>query len=230
VLIGVWSPKGGSGSSVFAAGCAIALARTRRTRIVDLGGDQPSVLGLSSDPDAGVREWLAMGVQAPVSALDRLEIAIAPQLYVLPAGRADVADAAPETGAALGVALQAGAVDTVIDAGDAGEPAFRALLEVADANLVVVRACYLALRRAVRVVPELRPAGVVVLEERERALRARDVADVLNLPVLARVSVHPSIARAVDAGVLVARQPERLLRPAQAALSRLGLVEAGRAA
>jgi MinD superfamily P-loop ATPase len=231
VLVAVWSPKGGSGSSVFSAGCALSLARTGPARIVDLGGDQPSVLGLPTDPELGVREWLAIGVAAPVEALERLEIAITPGLRLLPAGRTDIVDALPEAGAALAVALRTPPNShTVLDVGTASDPVCRALLEVADVNVLVVRGCYLALRRAVHAVTDVRPTGVVVLEEQHRALRARDVGDVLGAPVIARVPVHPAIARAVDAGVLVAREPERLLAPARLALTRLTVIESGRAA
>ena len=53
-------------------------------------------------------------------------------------------------GAALAVALRDGPVPVVVDCGRAAEPASRAVAEVADATVVVVRGCYLTLRRAVR--------------------------------------------------------------------------------
>ena len=62
--------------------------------------------------------------------------------------------ATPEAGAALAVALRADPRPTVVDVGvlgaDAGS-ALHALVEVADVHVIVVRGCYLALRRAVRV-------------------------------------------------------------------------------
>ena len=51
MLVCCWSPKGGSGVSVFAAACALTLARAGGgVRLADLDGDQPSILGLPSDP------------------------------------------------------------------------------------------------------------------------------------------------------------------------------------
>ena len=151
MLVCCWSPKGGSGTSVFAAACALTLAREHEgVRLADLDGDQPSILGLAADPATGLREWLAVGVEAPADALDRLAVAVSNRVTLLPAGGADLARVAPEAGAALGVALRAHPAPTIVDIGVPTTPAHDALLELADANLVVLRGCYLALRRAVR--------------------------------------------------------------------------------
>jgi MinD superfamily P-loop ATPase len=112
---------------------------------------------------------------------------------------------------------------TVVDLGTvAGAPA-RALLDQADASVIVVRPCYLALRRAVRLEATRRAAGVVLVEEPGRALGTREVADVLGRPVIARIPVRDTIARAVDAGVLPTRIPEPLERGARDALVQVGL-------
>jgi len=231
VLVCCWSPKGGAGSSVFAAACALTLARSvEGVRLADLDGDQPSILGLAADPGTGLREWLRVGIDAPVDALERLSVPVR-GLTLLPAGTAEMHDVAPEVGAALGVALREHGVATVVDVGVPDAPALEALLDVADVSIVVLRGCYLALRRAVRARPIGRAAGVVLVEEAGRALGARDVADVLGLPVLATVPVRAAIARVVDAGVFPARLPDALAKPARDALVRVGcLGREGRAA
>lgn len=79
--------------------------------------------------------------------------------------------------------------------------------------------CYLALTTLVAHVGGFE--GVVVVEEPDRSLTARDITDVLDVPVLATVRVSPTVARAIDAGALVARAHRlaelaglrRLLRP-----------------
>ena len=102
---------------------------------------------------------------------------------------------------------------------------------MADASVVVVRGCYLALRRAVRAPLVAQARGAVLVEEPGRALGVREVAEILGLPVLARFPVRPSVARAVDAGVLVARLPGPLLAPAAAVLDAVfALPAAGEAA
>jgi len=230
VLLCVWSPKGGSGTSVFAAACALALARAGGARLGDLVGDQPAVLGLGVEPDRGLRDWLRVGADAPTDALERIAVGAGRALALLPAGGGDLAGVAPEAGAALGVALRSSDVPTVLDAGSEVVPAVDALLEVADATVVAMRGCYLALRRAARSPIVARSAGVVLLEESGRALGAREVHDVLGVPVLATVAVRASVARVVDAGVLATRLPDTLGRPARELLSRVGFGCEGRAA
>ncbi|HYT39139.1 MAG TPA: hypothetical protein VEN99_06490, partial [Acidimicrobiia bacterium] len=129
--------------------------------------------------------------------------------------------ASAEAGAALAVALRDGGA-TVLDAGPGGAVAARAAVEVADTALIVIRPCYLALRRAVGDPRLERSWGAVLVEEPGRALDPGDVAAVLGLPVVGRVPVRPEIARAVDAGVLRDRPPAPLAAAVSAVLDRLG--------
>ena len=225
MLVCFWSPKGGSGTSVLTAAAALVLARTGPARLADLDGDQPAILGLAADPEQGLRDWLSTGPEAPTDALDRLAVDAGRELTLLPAGDGDVGLAAAEAGAALGVALQTDPAPTVVDVGvlSAGRmPALHALVEVADASVVVVRGCYLALRRAVRLELTASATGAVFVDEGGRALGAHDVANVLGIPVLATVSLRASTARAIDAGVLPTRLPDALARPAREVLRRIG--------
>src|SRR5262245_18543203 len=216
MLLALWSPKGGSGTSVLAAACAAALARRGGCRLADLGGDLPAILGLGADPETGLAEWLATGPDAPADALDRLAVEVAPGLALIPPGtpRLLAPPAAAEAGAALGAALQRAEVPCVVDAGRADAPAARMTVEVADVSVVVLRGCYLGLRRAVNAPLTARAAGIAFVDEPGRSLGAAEVRDVLERPVLTRVPVKPTIARAVDAGVVAVRPPEPLLRAA----------------
>jgi hypothetical protein len=227
VLLALWSPKGGSGTSVVAASLAIVAAERAAARLADLGGDQPAILGLPVPPSAasggGLSAWLAVGASAPTEWLDAMAVPVVPGLSLLPLGDEVVPPAAPEAGAALGVALRDGGL-TVLDAGTGPSPAARAAVEVADTALMVIRPCYLALRRAVAG-PRLGPSsGAILVEEPGRALDAGDVAAVLGIPVVGRFPVRAEVARAVDAGVLRDRLPALLATPAAAVLA--GLADA----
>jgi hypothetical protein len=237
VLLTLWSPKGGSGTSVVAAALALAAATRGEARLADLVGDQTAILGLpppaasfvaapggSMSPAGrgdGLAGWLAAGPTAPTEWLNDLALPVVPGLTLLPSGAGTVDTASAEAGAALGVALRDGGL-TVLDAGGGSAPAARALLEVADTALMVIRPCYLALRRAVAD-PRLDGCGgVVVVEEAGRSLDADDVAAVLGCAVVGRFSARAEIARAVDAGTLRDRLPAALGAAAGAVLDRLG--------
>ncbi|HVW34723.1 MAG TPA: hypothetical protein VHL53_19475 [Acidimicrobiia bacterium] len=239
VLLALWSPKGGSGTSVVAAAVALIAAGRGPARLADLGGDQPAILGLSlpppvdgpagiaSCPATGLAGWLAAGPAAPTEWLEAIAVPARPGLTVLPRGEGGLDGAGAEAGAALGVALRDPGL-TVVDAGTASAPAIQAAIDVADAALVVLRPCYLALRRAVAEPRLRRAAGVVLLEEPGRALDAEDVGAVLGLPVVGRVPVRAEIARAVDAGILRDRSPSPLATAAAAVLAGLDDLTGGR--
>jgi hypothetical protein len=106
------------------------------------------------------------------------------------------------------------------------------VVEVSDAAVVVIRGCYLSLRRAVQSPLLSRTTGIAFVEEVGRSLGATEVRDVLDRPVLARVPVRSNVARAVDAGVIAGRLPDPIARAAASLLARLGVlsVRRGRAA
>ena len=89
MLLALWSPKGGSGTSVVAAALALVSAgRVDETRLADLGGDQPAILGLpvpdcgfgSARPSEGLTGWLAAGPSMPTDCLDEMSVAVVPGL------------------------------------------------------------------------------------------------------------------------------------------------------
>jgi len=221
VLLTFWSVKGGSGTTVVAAAVAGAAARRAgRALLVDLRGDQPAAVGVAEPTGPGVRDWLAADGRTP-DALERLVLAVDDRLGLLPQGTPgpwpngrhdELVEALQRTGGA--VVVDAGAIDPIVWRGSAtgaegsraGPEALAAGLAAAGTSLLVLRPCYLALRRAVRAGG--RADGVVLVVEPGRALGRRDVEQVLDAPVVATVELDPSVARAVDAGLLV-RRPQR---------------------
>jgi MinD-like ATPase involved in chromosome partitioning or flagellar assembly len=224
LLIACWSPKGGSGTTVVAAALGLVLARAAPSGalLADLAGDLPTVLGLAAATTGlGLADWLAAGPDVPDDALGRLELDAGPHLRLLPwRGRPGAPVAVGGRGEALAASLSADPRPVVADCGAAGADATLAVAASATVSLLVIRPCYLALRRALDA--PLRPSGVVLVTEEGRSLGRADVEDVLGVPVRAEVRVDPTVARAVDAGLLASRLPrglERSLRPALHALA-----------
>ena len=231
-MISCWSAKGGSGTSVIAAALAVVLARRPAgALLVDLRGDQPALLGLRQPGGPGVADWVVRGADAPPDALGRLEVDVVDGLRLLPRGSWDgpvtAGDGDADRISVLASLLRAERRAVVVDAGCLGAPGdgpsspagttASALTATAPMSLLVVRPCYLALRRAVAV--GVRPRGVVVVGESWRSLRSDDVAQVVGAPVVADVPVEAAVARVVDAGLLVSRLPrslERTLAPVPA--------------
>jgi MinD-like ATPase involved in chromosome partitioning or flagellar assembly len=216
VLIACWSPKGGSGTTVVSAALALVLSgSTGPTLLADLAGDVPAALGLAGPAGPGLADWLAAGPDVPDDALARLEVEVGPRLRLLPWGAAgadtDTHGAAPGRASALAAALAADRRSVVADCGRAAAGAGLVLAAGAGLSLLVLRPCYLALRRA-EAAP-IRPSGVILVNEAGRSLTRRDVEEVLGVPVRAEIPYEPAVARAVDAGLLTSRVPRNLERP-----------------
>lgn len=209
MLIACWSSKGGAGTTVVAASLAVLLARRHAggALLVDLAGDGPAALGLPEPEGPGLAGWLAAGEDVPPDALARLEEDAGCDLRVLPRGTGPLPEARAEVLAGL---LAADHRPVVIDCGTDPRGAALVLAAGATRSVLVTRACFLALRRALTV--PLHPSEVVLLAEPGRSLTGRDVADCLGVPVVAEVPVDPQIARAVDAGLLATRLPRGLAR------------------
>lgn len=219
MLIACWSPKGGTGTTVVSCGLALVLARSQPppagVLIADLSGDVPAVLGLPTPPSPGLVDWLAAGPDVPGDALGRLEVEAGPGLRLLAWGteltaRAATVAAAAERGEVLAEALAGGGAGraVVADCGTAAAGAALAVAAAADVSLLVLRPCYLALRRALAA--PIRPSAIVLVDEPGRALTRRDVEEVMGVPVRAEIAFDPAIARAVDAGLLSGRVPRTL--------------------
>ena len=211
MLVCFWSPKGGSGTSVIAAAAALVLARETDARIIDLSGDQPAVLGLAHDPVPGSarldarrpgradrRARASRGRRrAPARPAPRRRRARRAGRCPKPARRSR-SRSMPTRGPACATSAGSTIPRCVRSPRSPG------------IGIVVVRGCYLGLRRAVRHPAITEAIGAILIDEHGRSLGAHDVEDVLGLPVLATIPARTSIARAVDAGVLAdppARQP-----------------------
>jgi MinD-like ATPase involved in chromosome partitioning or flagellar assembly len=214
MLTACWSVKGGSGTTVVTAMLAVAAARAGRAVVAaDLAGDLPFALGVAEPAGPGLRDWLDAGVDVPADALVRLahETSHGITLLTRGAGRGINVDAVAGTRLAESLrAVRAG--DPVFaDCGNASgaDEAAQQLVAAADRSLLVLRPCYLALRRA-QCAP--RPTAVVLVDEPGRCLTFRDIEDVLGVPVVMRINWDSAIAHAVDRGLLSGRVPRRLER------------------
>ena len=199
------SPKGGSGTTTVAACHALASAQTHgRAVLIDLCGDAPAVLGMAEPGAPGINDWLAESQAAGPDELVALGSAQGALLVIHRGSR--FVHGEPRWDA-LVAAAAAWDCPVVIDAGTHFIP--DTLRSAADRVLMVTRQCYLALRRATALP---RPSGIVLVKEEGRVLTVKDVESVLGTAVVATVPVDPSVARAVDAGVLPARHADLVSR------------------
>ena len=211
-MIVCWSVKGGSGTTVVAAALALVLAQRLDVgaRLIDLSGDPPSALGMSEPASEGIAEWLSATDHPGADALNNLMLPVTSHLGVIPRGRNIIVPSLvnPDRLRDLALAVAQSPMPTVVDAGSG--LATIPIIEYATRSLLIIRPCYLALRRASLLTTP--PHGVIVITEPGRALGVHDVESVVGAPVLAEIPFDPAIARAVDAGLLAGRVPTLLAK------------------
>jgi hypothetical protein len=136
-----------------------------------------------------------------VATLIALEHSRAGGVTILSAADGDHTDLHTLMGAAAGedavfMAGDPGDALTVVDHGTT-PPVDR---DPGDQVFLVLRPCYLAIRRALG--QNCRPDGIILLTEDGRSLGVRDVEDVLGVRVVAIIPVTQTLARSIDAGLL----------------------------
>jgi hypothetical protein len=197
-----WAAKGGSGTTVVACALALASAGSQPATLVDLCGDCATALGLDEPSGPGVFDWIASPT-AGQPELARLAVTIRDRVQLIPPGGAGTPD---DQWSRLATAL-GGLPHVVVDAGTGCPP--KALHDAAEHSLLIIRPCFIAIRRAQRLA--VRPTGIVLVDEPGRALTSSDLEHALGVPVVAEVRLDPAVARAVDAGLLIARLPRSLI-------------------
>lgn len=211
MVVSCWSAKGGSGTTVVAVSLALMLAQRPGAGVllVDLAGDVPAALGVPDPSGPGVVGWAAAGSDVPADALARIAMPVLPQIDLL--ARGDGVGMSRDRLELLVAMLAADDRAVVVDCGTIGADS-PAMVVAAGANtsLLVTRACYLSLRRAMAA--PIRPSAAVLVSEPGRALDRGDIEAVLGVPVAAEIAIDPAIARAVDAGLMASRLPKRLQR------------------
>jgi len=208
MLWSICSSKGGSGVSVIAAALAVESAHACDVLLVDLGGDLAEILGIEAS-ELGLSDWIRS--EAGVDSIENLVQSVRPGLQLLEMG-------GPIDGSDVGrlstlLPHLATYPLVIFDVGVANAEPFSAqsvVLAASDRTTMVLRACYLSLRRAQRL--NLPADDVIEVVEGGRALTTVDIEGALGRAVSARLAVDPKIARTVDAGLLIARRPRGLRR------------------
>ncbi len=221
-----WAVKGGSGTTVVAAGLAVTAAKRKRSAldgdhdgggkalIIDLKTDVAAVMGLTLSSTAlGLSDWMCADESVEPSALLRLVHPTSRDVSVLCFGNVSHPFEAVD-GDRLRDGLRVLSehfAEIVIDVGTETDSMIgRTCIEMADRSLLVVRPCYLSLRLAIE--STLPAHACVVVSTDGRTLDRHDVAAVLGIPVAAQLPFDHEIARLVDSGLFGQRVPRSVDR------------------
>lgn len=215
--IAVMGACGGAGASVFAATLAFTAARGGKTAaaeevfLVDCdpwGAGLDVLLGIENDSGLRWSDLAAPSGRLPVDALRRSLPGVAVgqgRVAVLCQGRPVTGEVSADV---LSVVLDAGqraGTTTVVDLPRSPSPAADRVLEQADLTVLItpadVRGCWAADRVCGRIREFGTRAGVVVRGPSPGGLGAGELADVLGLPLLARMRPDPSLPADLEQGL-----------------------------
>lgn len=211
-VLAVVGGRGGAGASVLAAALAVVAARSgERALLVDcdpLGGGLDLVLG--AEEVTGLR-WPELRITdgriaaaALHAALPAPAISRSAELGVLSCAREAVGPSAAAVTAVVEAGRQAGETVVCDLPRYPTDPALAAL-ELADRVLLVVpadvRSCAAAGRVAAVLAEQTREVGLVVRGPSPGGLTPADVAEALDLPLVAGMAPDKGIARALEQGV-----------------------------
>ncbi|NEW42377.1 hypothetical protein GV794_27705 [Nocardia cyriacigeorgica] len=222
IVVAVTGACGGAGASVLSAAVAVRSAATgfrRHTLLVDgapLGGGLDLLLGIEKVPGLRWPDLIVEDGRVSAAALHDALPAAAPGLEVLSCGR----------GIGARSAIGGGGIHAVIEAGrGAGDlvvcdvsaergPQADQMLDAADLVVLVVTAGLRAVAAAEAVSAHIGRRnpnrGLVVRGPAPGGLRGPEIAEVLDLPLLAAVRAQPGLsARLERGGLSVGRGPLR---------------------
>ncbi|WP_433730101.1 septum site-determining protein Ssd [Nocardia sp. CA-129566] len=220
VVVAIAGASGGAGASILAAatGLRSAAERFRRdTVLIDgapLGGGLDLLLGVETE--AGLR-WPDLVIEdgrVSAAALHSALPAAAPGLAVLACGRAGAGRLPIDIGpAAIRAVIEAGraAGDLVIcDISGERGPHADQIFDAADLVVLVVPARLRAVAAAESVAAHIAQRnpnqGLIVRGPAPGGLRGAEVAEVLDLPLLAAVRAQPGLASRLERGGLTLRR------------------------
>ena len=193
----LWSPTGGSGVTALSCALALRLSETGPCTLLDAAGDVQVALGVALDTSLGLTDWLVAGAGRTADSLLRIAEPVTKSLAVVSLG---ATQASFDASTAIDLTAMESAV---IDLGR------NAVVPVNGAvKLLVIKKCYLAVRRAQNLVQHC--DALVVVQEDGRRLSKNDLSEILGKPIAGTVSWDKAVARAVDIGVLQANVPKRL--------------------
>jgi secretion/DNA translocation related CpaE-like protein len=230
--IAVVGACGGAGASVFATAMAFAAARTETdVLLIDCdpwGAGLDVMIGIEGDTGLRWGELAAPAGRLPAGALQRalpsVRVGVG-RVAVLCQGRVPMEIGPDVLDVVLAAGRRAGAV-TLFDLPRQPGAAADRVLEQSDLTVLVtpadVRGCWAADRVCARIREFGTRAGLVVRGPSPGGLGATELADVLGLPLLAKMRADPSLPRDLEIGfALGAHRRRPLARAARQVLASL---------
>lgn len=210
MLISVFSPKGGVGTSTVAALFSKALSQVSPTLLVDCAsGDLNGIVGVDTYK-YGFEDWAISG-QPTLDSLVKICTPVVENLnFVGSVNTSDLQDLNQDSSCHIADLLSSSG-NVVVDCGHARELIQQKILDASDLVVVVFRQCYLGMLRASTNEYCTNADVCVVIKESGRSIKTSQLASSLKVQVVIEIEARADFAKAIDAGVVINRPPEKMI-------------------
>lgn len=224
MLITVFSPKGGSGTTTCAALIAKSFSQqfSIPTVLIDAyDGDVETVVGVDSESEYGFIQWTE-AKDPTANNLARIATSISDNFsfvsyssvkndkYNAPAPSQSIQEK-NQKAAQLVEALSNNESNYVIDIGTNVNESTNAIIEASDIVVMVIKGCYISLNRASSHPYSSSADSVIVLSEPGRTITSKQICDVLRIKCVIEIEARRDFAKCIDAGILIFRTPKNMI-------------------
>lgn len=229
MLVSLFSPKGGVGTTVTSALFSKSFSEALPVLLVDAcGGDVHAVVGLDGSPQYCFDDWL-FSDEPSATSLKSIAQSVDNNIDVVASSLA-CADNDEHTRVSSEFSSQRSLqqIETIVDAlashegacivdlGQRTDLLSSAIIEGSDIVIMVMRECYLGLWRAMRHPYLSHVDSCVVVQESGRSVTSSEIVPALKLTTVIELDARRDYARTIDAGVLLFRTPRNLIAPIDA--------------
>lgn len=224
MLITVFSPKGGSGTSTCAALVAKSFSQnfSLPTMLIDAhNGDIETVIGVDSESEYGFVQW-ADAKLSTANNLSRISSFITDNFsfvsyssvkndrYVDTALLVTVEEKQIKAKQIVD-ALSNNETNYIVDIGTRVNETTNALVEASDLVIMVMKGCYVSLNRASAHPYTSSTDTCIVISEPGRTITTKQISDVLKLNCIIEIEARRDFAKCIDAGILIFRTPRNMI-------------------
>lgn len=228
MLISVFSPKGGVGTSVSSALISKCLSKLGPTLLVETeNGDLEAIVGADEVPKYSFSDW-SHSAEPTDQSLMRISVNVVGSLdYVI--GSIDRSNEQEDTTCQfknmdtgfIGKESRTKLIDSissipghcVVDCSLAASELQTEIVEASDVVVMVLRQCYLGLFKAMQHNLKNQIDVCIVVCESGRSISTHQIAETLGVGTVIELDARRDFARAIDAGVLLHRTPEKFIAP-----------------
>lgn len=231
MLVSIFSPKGGSGTSTNACLLAKSFSRHMPSMPIVLidafNGDLDSIVGIDPESEYGFAQWLE-SANPNIHNLEKISNSVFENLTFVSnssvkhdrfSSQTNSVEDKAERYEKITSALSDDASVCIVDLGTRVDALSSVIVAASDLVVMAIKSCYVSLNRATAHPYREYADACIFIEEQGRSINSKQVSEVLKINCIIELDARRDFARAIDAGVLLFRTPKNMIASIDAFVS-----------